>query len=122
MPGSLYFFTYGISAAVIRLRRRTSTRSRPSRSATASIRRERTPDAEAAAHVALVHVQRRGAAVKHAAERLAIAMRDFRRAVQLEQVLGGVVDAYCSSGFQGHARMAAGLQVELDDRVRIAER
>ena len=79
-------------------------------------------DAEAAADMALVHVQRRRPAVEHAAERFAIAVRDFRRAVQLEQILRGVVDADGTTGLQRHAGVAAGLQIELDHRVRVAER
>jgi hypothetical protein len=79
-------------------------------------------DAETAADMALMHMQRRRAAIEHAAERLAIAMRDLRGAVQLQQVLRRVVDADCSARFHRHAGVAAGLEIELDDGVGIAKR
>ena len=44
-------------------------------------------------------------------------MWDLRRAVQLQQILRGVVDAYCSPSLQRHTGVAAGLDVDRDDRM-----
>ena len=79
-------------------------------------------DAETAADMALVHMQRRRAALEHAAERLAIAVRDLRRAVQLQQILRRVIDADGAASLHGHAGVPAGLHVDLDHGVGVAER
>ena len=58
-------------------------------------------DAEAAAHMRLVHVDRRRRQAEHAREQLAIAVRHLGGAVQLEDVARRVVAAYCTTGLNG---------------------
>ena len=79
-------------------------------------------DAEAAADMAFMHVQRRRAAAQHAAQGLAVAVGNFGGAVQFENVARGVVAAERAARLQRHARVAAGRKVELDDGVRGAQR
>jgi hypothetical protein len=68
-----------------------------------------------------MHMQRRRAAVEHAAERLAITVRDLGGTVQLKQVLGRVVAADGAAGLERHARVPAGFDIDLDYCMRIAE-
>src|SRR4051794_27449597 len=85
------------------------------------LRIEFAADAETAADMAFVHVQRRWAAFEHAAQGFAIAMGNFCSAVQLQEVTRGVVAADGATGLQRHAGVPPGLQVELDHGVRLAE-
>ena len=79
-------------------------------------------NAEAAAHMRFVHVDRGGRALEHARQQVAIAMRDLGGAVQLEDVARGVVAADGAARLQRHAGMAADRQLELDHRWRRAQR
>ena len=74
-------------------------------------------DAEAAAHMRFVHVDRGGRALEHARQQLAIAVRHLGGAVQLEDVARGIVAADGAARLQRHAGMAADRQLELDHRV-----
>ena len=78
-------------------------------------------DAEAAAHVGFVHVDRRGRKPEHAREQLAIAVRHLGGAVQFEDGARGVVAADCAARLQRHAGMAADRQFELDHHGRGAQ-
>ncbi len=70
-------------------------------------------DAEAAADMGFVHVDRRRRQPEHAREQLAIAVRHLGGAVQLEDRARGVVAADGAAGLQRNAGMAADRQFKL---------
>src|SRR5205807_8111681 len=59
---------------------------------------------------------------EHAREQIAVGVRPLGRAVELEHVAHRVVARDRPARLQRHARVAADREIELDDRVRGAER
>ncbi len=78
-------------------------------------------DAEAAADMGLVHVDRRRREREHAREQIAIAVRHLGGAVQFENVAGRVIATDCATGLERHAGMAADRKLELDHQRRGAQ-
>ena len=78
-------------------------------------------DAEAAAHMRLVHRDARRTALEHARQQVAIAVRHLGGAMQLEHVARGVVAADGAARLQRHARVAADRQLELDHDLGVAQ-
>jgi hypothetical protein len=86
------------------------------------LRIELATDAEAAAHVRFVHVNRGGREAEHAREQIAIAVRHLGGTVQLENIARGVVAADRAPRLERNAGMAADRELELDHHGRGAQR
>ena len=85
------------------------------------LRVELAADAEAAAGIAFLEHHGGRAAAEHAGERVAVAVRHLRGAVQFEHVARRIVARQGAARFERHAAMPADRQVERDDRVRRGE-
>ena len=77
--------------------------------------------AEAAADMAFEQMDGGERPAENLGKLLAIAVRDFRRAMQFEQVAGRVVARNRAAGFQGHCRVPADRDVGLDNGVGTAK-
>ena len=79
------------------------------------LRIELAADAEAAADMRFVHMDRGRRELEHAREQVAIAVRHLGGAVQFEDVAGGVVAADGAARFERHTGMATDPELELHD-------
>ena len=78
-------------------------------------------NAEAAADMGFVHMDRRRAAPEHVGEQVAVAMRHLGGAMQFEDVARGVVAADGAARLQRHAAVPADGKIELDHRLGARE-
>ena len=78
--------------------------------------------AETAAGVALMQVDLRRRESEHAHQRVLVPVRHLGGAVQLQHVMGGVVEADGAAGLQRHPGMAPDREIELDHRMGCRER
>ncbi len=85
------------------------------------LRVELAADAEAAAGIAFLEHDGSGAAAEHAGERIAVAVRHLRGAVQFDDVARRIMARQGAARFERHAAMPADRQVEPDNRVRCGE-
>ena len=79
-------------------------------------------NSESAAHMAFDEMHARRATAEHAGDIVAVPVRHFGSAIELQQVAGGVVACDCAAGLQGNAGMASDGEIELDYDWGIAKR
>ena len=79
-------------------------------------------NAETAADMGLVQMDRRRSAIQHAREQIAGSVRDFRRPVQFEDVAGRIVAADGAARLQRHAGVAPDGERQFNNLMRVAKR
>ena len=85
------------------------------------LRVELAPDAEAAAGIAFLEHHPGRTAAEHAGERVAVAVRHLRGAVQLDNVTRRIMPRQGAARLERHAAMPTDREIEADDRLRPSE-